>query len=186
MEIKLRDIATIQFGFYGQPSKFGTIPYLQAKHFNGFGQFVGEIDTFLEEDKKIKKDNFLQEGDILFAAKGFRFFATIYKNELGPAIPSSIFFIIKSNLDRIVPGYLVSVLNLPKNILHFQSSGAGSSIPSIRKNELLDFTFNLIPIEQQKKVVALQELYLQDMLFTENIIKEKQVLFQTVLSKIIN
>jgi restriction endonuclease S subunit len=80
---------------------------------------------------------------------------------------------------------LVSVLNLPKNLLHFQQSGAGSSIPSIRKNELLDFTFNLIPIAQQHKIVALQELYIKDLELTESLTKKKQLLFQTALSKII-
>ena len=81
---------------------------------------------------------------------------------------------------------MVSVLNLPKNLLHFQQSGAGSTIPSIRKNELADFTFNLIPLEQQQKVVALQELYFKDIQITETLIKEKQKLFQTTISKIIN
>ena len=70
--------------------------------------------------------------------------------------------------------------------MHFQQSGAGSSIPSIRKNELADFTFNLLPLEQQQRVVTLQELYFKDIQITETLIKEKQKLFQTTISKIIN
>jgi restriction endonuclease S subunit len=185
MQVKLKEIANIQFGYYGQPRKDGTIPYLQAKHFNEFGQYIGENDTFLEEDPKAMA-NLLQNEDILFVAKGFRFYATLYKEEFGNAIASSIFFILRSDKTRIIPAYLVSVLNLPKNLLHFQQSGAGSTIPSIRKNELADFTFNLIPLEQQQKVVVLQEIYLKDIELTNNIIKEKQKLFQTTISKIIN
>lgn len=184
MQVKLKDIAQIQFGYYAQPSKNGTIAYLQAKHFNDFGQLICDHDTFLKEDDKTKA-NFLQVGDVLFSAKGFRFFATLYKPEFGKAVASSIFFVIKPDPDKIVPGYLVSVLNLPKNQVHFQQSGAGSSIPSIRKSELLDFTFNLIPVEQQHKIVALQELYIKDMELTEKLIKQKQLIFQTALSKII-
>jgi restriction endonuclease S subunit len=184
MEVKLKEIASIQFGYYGQPSKDGTIPYFQAKHFNEFGQYIGENDTFLEENPK-SMANILQNEDILFVAKGFRFFATLYKEEFGNAIASSIFFILRTDKTKIIPGYLVSVLNLPKNLLHFHQSGAGSTIPSIRKNELADFTFNLIPLEQQQKVVALQELYLKDIEITGNLIKEKQKLFQTTISKII-
>ncbi|MCX6210799.1 MAG: restriction endonuclease subunit S, partial [Bacteroidetes bacterium] len=115
-----------------------------------------------------------------------RFFATEYKKEFGKAVASSIFFVLKPNTQKVIPAYLVSVLNLPKNLLHFQQSGAGSSIPSIRKNELADFVINLIPLQQQQKIVALQELYLKDLLLTENLIKQKQLLFQSVLSKIIN
>ena len=91
MQVKLKEIANIQFGHYEQPSKDGSIPYLQAKHFNEFGQYIGENDTFLEEDSKITA-NLLQDEDILFVAKGFRFFATLYKEEFGNAIASSIFF----------------------------------------------------------------------------------------------
>lgn len=184
MQVKLKEIANIQFGYYGQPSKDGTIPYLQAKHFNEFGQFIGDNDAFLKEDSKAI-GSLLQDGDVLFVAKGFRFFATLYKEEFGKAIASSIFFVLRPNKARVIPAYLVSVLNLPKNLLHFQQSGAGSSIPSIRKNELADFTFNLLPLEQQQNVVQLQELYLKDIRLTENLIKEKQKLFQTTISKII-
>ncbi|MDD5150235.1 MAG: restriction endonuclease subunit S [Flavobacterium sp.] len=184
MQVKIKEIANIQFGYYGQPSKGGTIPYLQAKHFNEFGQYIGENDTFLEKDSKITT-NLLQDEDILFVAKGFRFFATLYKKDFGNAIASSIFFVLRPDKTRIIPAYLVSVLNLPKNLLHFQQSGAGSTIPSIRKNELADFTFNLIALEQQQKVVALQELYFKDIQITDALIKEKQKLFQTTISKII-
>lgn len=184
MQVKLNEIANIQFGYYGKPSKYGTIPYLQAKHFNEFGQYINEDDNFLEEDAKVTA-NFLQNDDILFVAKGFRFFATLYKQEFGNAVASSIFFIIRVDTTKIIPAYLVSVLNLPKNLMYFQQSASGSSIPSIRKNELADFTFNLIPLVQQMKVVALQELYLKDIELTSNLIKEKQKLFQTTISTII-
>lgn len=184
MEVKLKNIATIQFGYYGQTSKKGTIPYLQAKHFNEFGQYINEDDYFLEENTKVTA-NLLQDDDILFVAKGFRFFATLYKQEFGNAVASSIFFILRVNKSKIIPAYLVSVMNLPKNLLYFQQSASGSSIPSIRKSELADFSFNLIPITEQLKVVQLQELYLKDIQITNDIIKEKQKLFQTTISTII-
>jgi restriction endonuclease S subunit len=185
MEVKLKDIAKIQFGAYAQPSKNGTIPYLQAKHFNASGQLYNNIDTYLEEDDKTA-DNLLQDGDILFVSKGFRFFATEFKSDFGRAIASSIFFVLKPDKQKVIPAYLVSILNLPKNLLHFQQSGAGSSIPSIRKIELADFSINLIPLNQQQKIVDLQELYLKDLQLTENLIKQKQLLFQSILSKILN
>jgi restriction endonuclease S subunit len=184
MIVKIKDIADIQFGYYGKPNEKGTIPYLQAKHFNEFGQYIGDNDNYLEENPKVLA-NLLQHDDILFVAKGFRFFATLYKQELGNAIASSIFFILRTDKTRIIPAYLVSVLNLPKNLVHFQQSGAGSTIPSIRKNELADFAFNLIPLEEQQKIVALQELYLKDLELTNAIIKEKQKIFQTTISTII-
>ena len=184
MQIKLKEIVNIQFGYYGKPSKEGLVPYLQAKHFNEFGQYAEEDSVFLEEDDKVRSQ-FLRNGDVLFVAKGFRFFAAVYNEEFGKAVASSIFFILSVDETKIIPEYLSSVLNLPKNLLHFQQSASGSSIPSIRKSELEDFAFNLIPIDEQKKVVALQELHFKDIQITEALIKEKQKLFQTAISRII-
>ncbi len=185
MKVQLKDIADIQFGYYAQSSNEGTIPYLQAKQFNEFGQLVNDFDTFLEDDSKIK-DNLLEDGDILFVSKGFRFFATEYKMEFGKAVASSIFFVIKPDRTKLLPSYLVTVLNLPKNLAHFQQLGAGSSITSIRKGELADFTFNLVSLDEQHKISSLRELYLKDIEITQKLIKQKQTLFQAVLSKTIN
>ncbi len=52
MQVKIQDIPQIQFGHCAQPSNKGTIPYLQPKHFNEYGQLVNGTDTFLEEDEK--------------------------------------------------------------------------------------------------------------------------------------
>lgn len=185
MQIKLKDIAAIQFGYYAQSSNEGTIPYLQAKQFNEFGQLIYESDTFLEDDAKTQA-NLLEEGDILFVSKGFRFFAAEYKTAFGKAIASSIFFVIKPDRTKLLPSYLVTVLNLPKNIAHFQQLGAGSSIPSIRKIELADFTFNLPSLDQQHQIASLRALYLRDIEITQDLIKQKQNLFNAVLAKTIN
>lgn len=184
MQIKLKNIANIHFGYYGQTSKKGTIPYLQAKHFNEFGQYINENDYFLEEDAKVTA-NLLQNDDILFVAKGFRFFATQYKQEFGNAVASSIFFIIRVDATKIIPAYLVSVLNLPKNLLYFQQSASGSSIPSIRKKELLDFSFNLIPIDKQMEIINLQNLFLKDIEISRKIIENKIRLHNQTLNKLI-
>jgi restriction endonuclease S subunit len=183
-KVRIQDISIIQFGHYAQASLKGTIPYLQARNFNEFGNYIGFTDTFLESNAK-NNENLLEDGDVLFVSKGFRFFASAYKKEMGPAIASSIFFILKPQKEKIIPEYLVAVLNSPKSILHFQQTGAGSSIPSIRKNELADFTITLLPIEKQLQIVKLQELYINDRILSENLIKQKHILYQTILSKII-
>lgn len=185
MLVKLKDIAQIQFGYYAQPNNKGIIPYLQAKQFNELGQLVAEFDTFLKEDDKTNP-NLLEEGDVLFVSKGFRVFAAEYQKQWGKVIPSSIFFIIKPDVKKVLPNFLVTILNLPKSLSYFQQTGAGSSIPSIRKGDLADFTFNLISLEQQHQVVALKELHIKDIELTQKLIKQKQTLFQAVLAKTIN
>ncbi len=184
-KIRIQDISTIQFGHYAQASPKGTIPYLQARNFNEFGNYIGFTDTFLESNPK-NNENLLEDGDVLFVSKGFRFFASAYKSEMGPAIASSIFFILKPQKEKIIPEYLVAVLNSPKSILHFQQSGAGSSIPSIRKNELADFVITIPPLEKQRQVVELQKMHLLDIELTTKLIEQKQLLHQTLINQLLS
>ncbi|MFM2386366.1 MAG: hypothetical protein RL660_1123 [Bacteroidota bacterium] len=185
MTTKIKKIATVQFGYYAQPADNGTIPYLQAKHFGENGQNLNQIDCFIEDSPKVR-ENLLQGGDILFTSKGFRVFATMVDNTIGNAIASSLFYIIKVDITKVLPQYLVSVLNTQKNIQYFKQLGAGSSIPSIRKNEVLDFSFNLVPMEEQHKIVALNQLFLKDIEISQNLIQQKHILHNDTISKLIN
>jgi restriction endonuclease S subunit len=161
MKTSIKDIADIQFGYYAQPDDLGAIPYLQAKHFGEYGLFLNQVDSFIIGTDKVK-ENLLREGDILFTSKGFRVFAYMVDKNSINTIASSLFYIIRVDLHKILPQYLVSVLNTQKSIQYFKQLGAGSTIPSIRKSEVMDFSFNLIPIALQQKIVHLNELFLKE------------------------
>jgi restriction endonuclease S subunit len=185
MQTLLKTIATIQFGCYEQPSDTGTIPYLQAKNFSDNGQFLNQVESFIEDSSKAQ-ENLLQEGDILFTSKGFRVFAALVDKSISKKIASSLFYIIKVDNTKILPQYLVSVLNTHKSIQHFKQLGAGSSIPSIRKSEVLDFSFNLVPMEEQHKIVTLNQLFLKDIEISQNLIQQKHILYNNTITNLIN
>jgi hypothetical protein len=102
MTTRIKDIATVQFGYYAQPIDNGTIPYLQAKHFGENGQNLNQIDSFIEDSPKVR-ENLLQPGDILFTSKGFRVFAALATEELCNSIASSLFYIIKVKQQKYSP-----------------------------------------------------------------------------------
>ncbi len=185
MLVSINNIANVQFGYYAKSSNEGTIPYLQAKHFDDGGKFLGQIDTHINDNNKTAS-NYLDEGDILFTSKGFRFFATLYNVGMGKVVASSVFFVIKPDKSKILPGYLVAILNLPKSIFHFQQLSAGSTIPSIRKDMVLDFTFSLVNLETQKLIIDMQNIYFKEMELSQSIILQKQKLFQETLIKLTN
>ena len=184
MLVRLKDIAQIQFGHYAQVSNQGTIPYLQAKHFDNELRLSDAIDTHIERDEKTDA-HFLQNGDILFVSKGFRFFAVPYQFEMGMAVASSIFFVIKPDTSKILPSYLSIILNLPQNLAYFHQLSAGSSIPSIRKKELEDFSFELISLEKQAQIDKIQTLHQHDLRLSEKLIVEKKAQFNAIISKFI-
>lgn len=184
MKVSLKNIADLQFGFYTQSVENGSIPYLQVKHFNESGK-ISSIDSFINMEE-VNQKHLLQDGDILFVGKGFRIFAWCYRSDFGQAFASSIFFVIRPDQNKVFPEFLTTLFNLPKNISYFQQLGAGSSIPSIRKNELAEFKINLIPLEKQMKVATLYELHQKEIELQINIMNKKNELFQNVVSRIMS
>ena len=178
MDTPLRNIAQLQFGLYAKPEKDGQIAYLQAKQFDDWGRMITEPDTFINIREK---NHLLQDGDVLFVGKGFRHFAWVYHSGIGPAVASSIFFVIKPNKTKIA-----AIFNLPENQVFFQQLAAGSSIPSIRKNELGEFKIPLLPLQNQDTVITLNNFHNQEIDLTQSIIQHKNELYQTVIKKILS
>jgi restriction endonuclease S subunit len=184
LKTQLKDISDMQFGFYEKPKEEGELLYLQAKNFNNYGLFDGNIDGWIDISEK-SKSHILEEGDVLFVGKGMRNFAWKYSADIGKAIASSIFYVIKPKSELVNADYLVSIFNSSKYQSFFQALGAGSSIPSIRKNELEAVEIPLPPLEIQKKIADLSMLHQKQLLLTEKLIEAKNKLFQAVINDIL-
>lgn len=185
MKARLSDIAQLQFGFYTKPTDNGNAAYLLAKHFDDWGNQTIQVDAFIQIDQK-NENHLLQDGDVLLVGKGMRNFAWTYNKSYGPAIASSIFFVIKPDTSKVLPDFLTTLFNMPQTQSHFQTLGAGSSIPSIRKSELEALPIILPSLELQQKVIAIKRLHEQDMDLSRKIIAEKQKVYHSVAKKIMN
>ena len=184
MKLPLNQISEIQFGLHAQPTESGDAAYLTAKHFGKAGNLIGEVNTKLKIAER-ERLHLLQDGDVIFAGKGFRNFAWCYREQFGAAIASSLFYVIRPNQEQIYPEYLCAILNLPKNRNYFQQLGAGVTIPSIRKSELGDFKISVIQMEKQKQVAAIQELHQREMELMNQLVEQKINLHQSIITKII-
>lgn len=181
----LRSLAEIRFGIHSQFHSQGTISYLQARHFSPLGDMIGLLASFIDGDTKVN-NHLLKDGDILMAGKGTKNFAWTYRRHVGPAVASTLFYVISVNKSIIYPEYLTSILNLPVNQVHFQKLSSSSSVASLRKKELEEFNVPLIPMEEQKAVAKLAELHLKEMKIAEELITLKQNLYIGTISKLIN
>ncbi|MGU9937076.1 restriction endonuclease subunit S [Empedobacter brevis] len=181
--VKVKEIANFSFGFHTSKIEKKGIKYLQARNFNEVGQFLNNVDNFIAKDKT-KEDHILNDGDILFVGKGMRFFAHCYKKEMGDAVASSIFYVIKANREVVLPDYLTCILNHSKSHNYFNSIGAGSSIPSIRKSELADYEIDLPSLETQHKIVEMYNLHNQEIQLLEQLKEKKQIRFNQLINEI--
>lgn len=130
------------------------------------------------------KSHLLEKGDILFVGKGTRNFAWKYEEEIGKAIASSVFFVIKPKRELVNADYLVTIFNSFKYQSVFQSLGAGSSTPSIRKNESEAIEVPLPLMAIQRKIAGLSKLHQEERRLSGELIETKNRVFQAVINYI--
>lgn len=158
MKISLIDIATIHTGIYTKSGIDGEVFYLQARHFNENYQFDTTVVPDLDLDDKLSK-HLLHNGDLLFAAKGFQNFVAIYKNNIGLAVASSMFLVIRLKDHAITsPEYLAWYLNHPTSQAYFQNNAKGTSLPSITKDILGKLEIALPSVAKQKFILQIDAL----------------------------
>lgn len=180
----IQDVSDIRFGYYCQPSPSGDTAYLQLRQFNDDGKLISTDNEYLNVSNKIELHQ-LRDGDVLFVGKGNRLFSWCYRNSYGPAIASSIFFVLRPNTEIIYPEYLAAILNAPQTKAAFQQLGSGTNIFSIRKSELGAYQIPILPMLQQRKIAALSNLHQQELDLAQLLILQKQNLYTAIISKLI-
>lgn len=121
----------------------------------------GSLSQVLEPNvlyKKVIEKNFLQYNEILFNAKGRRFFACLFKDEFEHTIASASFLVLTLQEELLAPEFLVWYLNHPETLKVFDSKMTTQVMPSITKQELGNLEIIIPTFETQKQIVALDLL----------------------------
>lgn len=188
MRTTLKHIANIQTGIYAHPVTSGKIVYLQVKHFSENGQLNDIIKPDLPLNNQTEK-HLLNDGDVLFAAKGTNNFAVQYENKNGNCVASSTFLVIrfKEEFRKIVfPKYLCWYINHSKTQEWIKAKARGSSIPSVSKMDLQELELIIPPIEKQKAIVKIDSLQKKEQSIMRKIQLLKEQYIQNRLITAIN
>lgn len=189
MEISQRiaEIAKIRTGVYAKPSLSGTTRYLQARDFDVFGQLDPRLKPQLMPKGELEK-HLLIDGDILFAAKGINNFATVFRSDVGPAVPSSSFFLIRileQVRSLVLPEYLAWFINTPRSQSLLKGKAKGSNPPSITISDLRDLAVPLPPTPVQKSVLTVNALRVKERKLITEIEELRELSIQYHLTKVI-
>lgn len=188
MRIALKQIAFIQTGVFARPVKEGQIVYLQSKHFDENGILKSSLYPDLKSET-VSEKHLLQNGDIIFAAKGTKNFAALYESKNKPAVASTSFFVIRLNQDfqhRILPEYLTWFLNSASSQNWLKSKAVGSSIVSISKSVIDELELSVPDMDTQKAILKIAHLRNAEKKLQQQIeeLREKQI--QQCLRQMIN
>lgn len=179
MKILLKHIASIQTGVFAQSVKEGEIVYLKANHFDENGQLSSVLHPDLRANDVTNK-HLLKPGDVLFSAKGTKNFAAWYESKNQPAVASTSFFVIRlddSFKDKILPGFLVWLINHPTSQKFLKERARGTSIVSISKSALEELEISIPDIQTQKLILEITQLRNKEKLLKNKIedLREKQI-----------
>ncbi len=156
MKVKLSQLANIKTGIFAKPEPDGDAVYLQAKHFNEFGELVSVLHADLKSSGLTEK-HLLTHGDVLFAAKGSKNFAAVYDHDF-PAVASTTFLVVRIRESKVLPGYLVWFLNSSAAQFELKRNALGSAMVSISKAVLEDLEITIPSIEKQKQILEISRL----------------------------
>jgi hypothetical protein len=181
----LKEIANFAFGPHLQTSSKGDVPYLQASQLGEEGEYLGEAEAFVSAEA-VPKALLLKPGELVLAGKGLRHPAWAYPENLGPMIPSSIFYVIRPTHPMVNPVFLATFLNLPATQAQIKALAAGSNVPSLRKSELGNLVVPLPDLAIQEKIAAIKRLHTAEMRLIDTLKTNLAQRFQGVVQHLIN
>lgn len=160
MNVKLSEIAIINTGIYEKPTISGNVIYLQAGMFEQDGSLRDGTEPNIMMDDLTSK-HILLRGDVLLNAKGSNNFAVPYHANMGIAVASSTFLVIRPKAKmagQIVPEYLCWYLNQSTTQAYLKYEAQGSSMTSISKRTLQDLMVPLPALVIQERILNVYRL----------------------------
>ncbi|MBO8135971.1 restriction endonuclease subunit S [Dickeya fangzhongdai] len=158
---KLGQIAGIRSGHTLRgaitPDPEGDVCLLQIKDLEQDWQFNHKVLPTVVWEQRIAPP-FLEQGEIVVAARGNRNLAVVYRGQV-PVVATSQFLIVslRRKESEIAPEYVCWLLNHPTIQHWFHRSG--TNIQLITKSALLDVAIPLPPIETQLQLIELQRIW---------------------------
>ncbi len=182
---KIHQIANISFGKNLDASTVGDIAFIQSGSINETGEYDSRNIQYLNVEY-VSKDDYLLPGDILFTAKGSIKSPYIIKEADLPAVASSVFFVIRPDLEQVYPEFLSWILTSPKLIHQINNIAEGSTITSISIREFRSITIEVPPLSIQKKITELNVLHKRYAELTLELQKKLEIMNMAAANKVIN
>jgi len=134
----------------------------------------------------------LRQGDVLFASKGTKNFAALFESlpigqagKKQPAVASTSFFVIRMQenfSNKILPEFLVWLINHPTAQKFLKGKAIGTSIVSISKSVLEELEIPIPDLQTQKAILKINQLHNKEKSLNQQIqtLREKQIQQQII------
>ena len=179
----LRDIALIRAGvpFRKRVEPVAGGPYCLVQIKDVSRDQGLQVDSLVRVDApEASQSHLLREGDVLFIARGTRNDAVVFSSDMTNAIAGAQFFVIRPT-GRVLPEYLAWYLNQASAQRHVAEYSSGSFVPFVPKTALEELEVVLPSMEDQRRIVAVQELSLKEQELLDAIKAKRRSLVEAAL-----
>jgi len=109
-----------------------------------------------------KQPDWLKKGDMLFAARGNRYFAILLEDVPFDTVLSPHFFHLTVKREaKVLPGFLAWQINQEPIQQYLQKSSHGSQVQAIGRQVLEDMPLAIPPLDKQHAIMALNNAWQQ-------------------------
>jgi len=180
MKTKLSKVAEIRPGhpFRGTviSSPLAPTHAVQVRDVNEYGEI--ETDNLITTELKGRKQpDFLKEGDILFVAKGAKYFSTYVRQVPEQSVCSPHFFIVRIQpqyADKVLAEFINWQLNQSFAQRYFINSAEGTLYVSIRRKILEDTPITVPRLVTQQHIVSLHRAAVTEQKVLQQLIVNRQ------------
>lgn len=131
------------------------------------------------ETNPLRSEVFLEDGDILVAARGNHNYAVLVE---GPpqALAAPHFFVVRAIQDQVLPEFLVWLLNQTYCQRYFDQNAEGSVTKSIRKSVLESTPVTIPPLDRQLTIVRLAKVIRYEQQALDALVKNNEKLLAAI------
>lgn len=143
--------------------------------------YLNKENLFKVNRMGLDDSQILTNKDVLFSAKGNRNFAFHYNGELGEAVASSTFFVIRITSDHVLPEYLSWYLNSKPAQDFFKANTHGTFIPSIPKSKLIELKIPIPDLKTQKTIALIENQQMLERELLKQISTKRTLLINEII-----
>ena len=123
----------------------------------------------IEPSERIREEQFLRPGDVLFPNRGTRTTAIVFRLESPRTIAGAQFFVLRPDASRVFPEYLAWFLRTEESARHFEERRKGTYVQIIERRDLAEMELPLPPLEIQRKIVNAAALAIEERILSEQL-----------------
>ena len=166
-----------------RPVPSGSVRLIRIGDISQDGTLLNADFVRIEPRETLNKEWSLRPGDVLFPNRGTRTTALAYRLDEPATIAGAQFFMLRPEMDKIVPEYLAWFLRTEEAANYFARKRKGTYVQIIERKDLADLEIPLPPLAVQHKIVAVAELAIKERNLSKDLAGLKWKLANEVLSR---